>query len=199
MFRAALSDPRPRAGEWRLKARVLDHVIEELGIDQQERRAEEAARASDPARLPASFAEARGALIDALKLDALSELAWFNLAHTNLQLGRRDEVLLPYLVPALLNEQDPEAWVRAYWFAVEQGEAEVAVDIILTAYRFCGRDFSDEAARFARTQGEAFPSEHFLSFIDGVLSEQPSDEEERGFTMRFIGEDGEVESLRMHA
>lgn len=92
--------------EWRIKERFMGIVVEQIGIDSQERDSAAAQNAVDLDYQQMTPAELAVALEGALRLDALFPVAHFNLGRAHLDTGNETAALADYLVAAATQRLD---------------------------------------------------------------------------------------------
>lgn len=189
-----VEDDRPRLAEFRLKEFLLHVVIDQLGISRQERQPDAALQLSGAVDGNLHPEEAVATLNEALNLDALCGLAWFNRGAADQLRGSTQSVFVDYLVAALLQPWDAEAWGNAVTLAALSEGAETFLgDILVTARRVAGEAaVMEHVIRAARAQREEFPHEEFAGSIQGIFDNLPPEPVE-GFTLRSLGEGGAVE------
>lgn len=105
---------------WFLKLRAAEHIIGITRMETQKRRPAEAF-----ARFPRgepSDAEIANACRDAIALDAMCNLAWFNLAGVMVRANRMREAAEAYVVAAVAASWDLEAWGNVIASAHEIGD-----------------------------------------------------------------------------
>jgi tetratricopeptide (TPR) repeat protein len=117
--------------EWRLKQTMLGFLTRVLGIGQQVRRVEEAARSASDEALD------RDGLLDALKMDALCAEALYRIGQLVHQAG--DRSVEWFVASALAAPRTPIAWFAAMAFASEDAP-DMFEDVARCARRFSGDD-----------------------------------------------------------
>jgi len=192
----------PRFAEYRLKEFVLRLVINERAISRQDRQPELAERLSGSVGGDLEPGAAAASLDKALDLDALCGLAWFNRGTADRLLGATERVFVDYLIAAVLQPWDPEAWGNVVVLAAFSESAPYYLgDILVTARRQAGEsNVVDWVIRTAKAQSEAFPHQDFVAMIQGMFDELPA-EEQPGFTLRSLGAGGAVDEtfLSVHS
>jgi tetratricopeptide (TPR) repeat protein len=159
-FNAGAQDDEPRDDEWKLKEIVLQHIVDDLGIPRQDRRPYAGERGGDSSDATE--------LEDALRLDALGGLPWFNLGASRIASDDRLGAAVAFLAAALIMERDPQAWARAFIWFFDQGELTLLPPLLttgerLTGGRWCPRSATAYASR--RT-----PSRRRLSSSPSTIS-----------------------------
>jgi tetratricopeptide (TPR) repeat protein len=191
-WNSANADGEP---EWRLKEFALGEMRARLGIDNQQRKPDEAEQCAGEVQNVADPREAKRMLEEALALDALSSLAWFNLGFALRQLGDEYGTWFAYLMAALTNPGDAESWLNVIVAGVDKPSLHGLVDdALLTAPRVSGDRLLMQLVDYANQQPQGFPREEFLSAFEGVLAELPK-EKTRGLTVRLPGDDGTLEEV----
>jgi tetratricopeptide (TPR) repeat protein len=97
--------------EWALKSWILGGLMKTLGIEAQTRRPREATQAADVTRnLPQ---ESEKKISEALTLDALCGLAWFNNGVLMVSKNQYGDAMVSFLIAAVVCPYDTEAWKNA--------------------------------------------------------------------------------------
>jgi tetratricopeptide (TPR) repeat protein len=170
--------------EWRLKACVLSWIRSMLECDEQKRQTEtaiELARLNN--HLASHAVEYRQLLQDALAQDALCSYAWFNLGILESQIGNQENAFVPFLMAALIEKDDTEAWCHAIAIGIFQEYHALLSDMIAVAYQVNGESLMEELLRLVQNQPEGFPITKFLDGMNEILSKIPR--EEKRFYVRL--------------
>ena len=169
---ATISSP-----EWVLKNWALGHIVG-LGVPSQKRQTRAAlAHAGSPATIE-----------EALRLDALCGLAWFNQGAAELDANHRDSALRSYLLAAVCQTWDLEAWRNAYALATEREEDRAFAPWILwAAYELNGERFFEELA--GAMQGPVERVREHVRALRIALDELPRKHGSREF--RLLGPESE--------
>jgi tetratricopeptide (TPR) repeat protein len=189
-FEAYLTDTENPRAEFVLKAAVLDEMRKILGLDEQRRQRSAASRLAAPDS-QLSPHEYMDRLKEALRLDALCGLAWFNLGTCLNQQEMFNEACTAFVWAGLVQRNDVEAWANAFALALRIGNNVLAAGIIRTAHSACGDAFAEQLIRTADAQPGQFPKVKFLNMMSDILALLP--QEERPFEVRFVGENGDVQ------
>jgi|GEM_PF-1343129 len=195
-FVANWAMPEPGA-EWALKAILVDEILDRFGLDEQERDTDGAGglagrlaeEAPDDPILGKRLCE------DALRLDALSPLPWFNMGRADLDLGNARAAGFDYLAAALLREDDPEAWVNAFTLLWQEDVTGLLPLIFVTADRFTDGRFMPRLAEFTREQSPDFPRADFLDAVNDMASRLPREGASDINYVRVMHGDGRIEML----
>lgn len=183
-----LEEDPVRAAEYVLKL-VLTDELRLRGIERQARRTAQAEKLADRAARAASPATSRELAEEALRLDALCSLAWFNLAIALREGGADDEkVAHAWLCAAVTMEWDPTVWADALLSVTDDG---LVLSLLLTARRMTGEAVFETLAAFARERGLGEMLERLPELIDSLPAER-----DEGVTVRAIV-GGEVEHIRI--
>jgi len=189
-FEAYVADSNKPKPEFIVKAAALNELGSMLGIDEQRRQKSAASLLAAPdSRL--STPEFMDRLKEALKLDALCGLAWFNLGTCFNKQGMFNEACTAFVWAGLTQRNDVVAWVNAFALALRTHNHTLAVGIISTAHFACGESFAEQLIKTADAQPKEFPKLKFLTLMNEILALLP--EGERPFELRFIGEAGDVQ------
>jgi tetratricopeptide (TPR) repeat protein len=112
LFESYLQSNPEGASEWDLKLFVLKFIGANLKIDSQKRKIKDAIKLLDNCK-SLSDDQMSAAITTALENDALCGLAWFNQGVLALQSTNKNDALIPFLIEALVNNWDVEAWCNA--------------------------------------------------------------------------------------
>jgi tetratricopeptide (TPR) repeat protein len=110
-YKIGLSD-----AEWILKSRVIARIAAAAGQPSQIRRHNALPTGFNPRLMQDD--EIRSVCRDALRLDALCSLAWFNLGGVAQRAGDADAALHSFLIAALLTRGDIEAWANVIGISI---------------------------------------------------------------------------------
>jgi tetratricopeptide (TPR) repeat protein len=176
-FYAYLVSNSDTASEWRLKACVLVWIRSMLRRDEQKRQTDAAIELVIPNNHLASHpVEYRQRLQDALECDALCSYAWFNLGILESQIGNQESTFFPFLMAALVQKDNLEAWCHAIAMAIFKEYHSLVSDIIMVAYQVNGESLMEELLRLVQNQPEGFPITKFLDGMNEILSKVPREE-----------------------
>jgi tetratricopeptide (TPR) repeat protein len=162
--------------EWHLKYHMMIHIVNSMGIKQQERNAKAATgHISRGIEEPALMHDA---LTRALEADALCGLAWFNmgqeLVHTD---NDRKAAVYSYLFAGLTQPRDVEAWVNATFLGIEQQAFDVIQSIICVAYSRNRDTYIEEVVRFVERQAMAADAKtHLINSFVGLCNRIPKEQ-----------------------
>ena len=191
-FDTYLASEPNAAPEWGLKAWVLNCICQAL--DEQKRQTDAAMKlvTHDDKLSPIEYKQR---LEEALRHDVLCSLAWFNLGVLESQTGNQKDAFVPFLIAALLQKNDLEAWCNAIaigFFTLKEYYSLVP-SIIVAAYQINGQQLVEQLLRFVQSQPEEFPKAEFLSVVDTMIGQIPK--EERPFDLRLLGEGADFVSI----
>jgi hypothetical protein len=175
-FAAYLGTHPTFASEWNLKYWALTHIRTTLGHSLQQR---QVASALKLANIEGSGEgqEVKQRLGHALQLDALCGLAWFNLGVYENLTGNRCGAFEAFLIAALIQRWDVEAWCNAFSLAVFESVGQSLIpDIMRAAYFATGSCFSDQVLKFANRQPMGFPVSEFVNIVESALSTLPKEQ-----------------------
>ncbi|GAB1541154.1 hypothetical protein NUACC21_38240 [Scytonema sp. NUACC21] len=179
--------------EWRLKVRVLVLIYSMLGCDDQKRHVDAAIKLAIP-NDNLSTSEYRQKLQAALECDALCSYAWFNLGVLELQNGNTNSAFISFLIAAVINTEDVEAWCNAIAIGISQSDDSLLVsDIILAAYQCNGNKLMEQMISFAQNQPEEFPVTDFITVLNEVFSQVPRQKEQ--FKVRLLGKGADFDTF----
>jgi tetratricopeptide (TPR) repeat protein len=180
-FVEATEDGAESHVEWGLKRWFLESLTE-WGLEDQVRQTRAAERRSEEIGESLAGVGARDTLHEALQLDWLSGLVWFNLGVVEeRELGNHDAALFAFIGCGLCQPGDVEAWVNAIIVAANLGADGADANLIEAVGQFAyfanGDELLDQLSRVAREQGEGFPVAEFVNgFTQAILSAQPREE-----------------------
>ena len=137
-------------------------------------------------------------LQEALKLDALCALAWFNLGTCLNEQGKCDDACIAFLFAALIQRGDAVSWANAFALAMSVKDYQfLAGHIVVAARSSCGEIFTEQLFRLADSQPGDFPRLEFLTGINDALSRIP--ENGSAFQVRFLLENGNVKVCTLNS
>jgi hypothetical protein len=143
--------------------------------------------------------ELRAVCNDALRVDALCALAWFNLGGAANRAGESEEALYSFLIAALLEPGDIEAWANVIGTSINatverpvDGAATTALLAIAAGYGANGEDFVLHLAERVKETGR----EGFVAMIRKVVAEVVPSSEAAYPVVRVFGPDGTLHELR---
>jgi hypothetical protein len=121
--------------EWNLKALCLHAIVDTLGVSHQTRMLVENKLAKADYNNP-------DALIHYIKTyDALSALCWFNLGISSADNKEFRNAQIAFLLSALINERDSEAWCNAFKCAMNGDDKNILAAIVECAQAKVGDSF----------------------------------------------------------
>jgi tetratricopeptide (TPR) repeat protein len=157
--------------EWILKIFILDFIVNELKIKKQNRDYTRALKDSDGGD---KENVSEKTLMRAIKLDALSPLAWYNLGQLYYKDKKYEKAFIAFLITSLVNEYDPEAWFNTIVsLFYSQRNVELLENIIRTGYRKAGEEF----IRSMHSIGNKFSFNGMDDFLDSIIQEENQETE----------------------
>ncbi len=142
--------------EFTLKYILLDKIIESKGIKSQTRKIIEANKLADISKSE-SLMNGQECVENALKLDLLSSLAWFNLAAIKRENDEYEESTYCYAICAIIKLYDIQSWVFSFFmfivYCLDKIDFVVGSLILKTAYLLNGDDFLIELFRLLDENG----------------------------------------------
>lgn len=180
-------------GEYRLKTRVSQAIVERLGIAQQRRRTKRAIAAAPVSELDNAHAWQQAASAQ-LALDALWGSAWLNMGLSEDELGFPERALDSFIAATVLIPQDHEAWIRALIGAFRLDEDVIFDDLVRCGLRLGGDPLMADVLSTAREPAFPVPRVDFVQQIERTVS-QAATRPRPGFTVRMIQPDGSVETI----
>jgi tetratricopeptide (TPR) repeat protein len=186
------ADQEPKS-EFVLKTWALKGLERMLKVSQQERHKLAAVNLAMPeAGVPEDNFANR--LEEALRLDALCGLAWFNLGTLLGRQGKREDACIAFLWAALVQPKDAAAWANAFVLSTFSTEYAVLVPhIVLAAHFSSGEAFPEQLLKIMDLQPEGFPKMKFLTIVNEILSRVP--EEKPRFEIRLLDDSGDVKRV----
>lgn len=186
------ADQEPKS-EFVLKTWALKGLQRMLKVSQQERQKLAALNLAMPeAGLPEDDFANR--LEEALRLDALCGLAWFNLGTLLGRQGKREDACIAFLWAALVQPKDGAAWANAFVLSTFSTEySALTPHIVLAAHFSSGETFPEQLLKIMDSQPEDLPKAKFLTTVNEILTKVPK--EKPTFEIRLLDENGNVKSL----
>jgi hypothetical protein len=133
-------------------------------------------------------------LDEALRLDALCGLAWFNLGSLLNRQAKRDDACIAYLWAALVQPKDAQAWANAFALSISSKKYSALTPHIALAGRFASGDaMTEQLLQIADLQPEKFPKQSFLAVLEEILTAVP--DERAPFEVRLLDEYGHAHSI----
>jgi tetratricopeptide (TPR) repeat protein len=175
--------------EWHLRNFMLSHLVDDLGIVEQERDTERANKLADISTV--SEQEGLARLREAIRADALSSFAWFNLGASLARAGLSQDAFQAYLFAGVCFPYDVEAWTRALMhglgvFDRNSLNASLTVCIARMAYRRNGQRFLDELQKSLDKQEPGFPVVTVMEIVAAAVKD--TDRTNPITEVRMVGE-----------
>jgi hypothetical protein len=180
--------------EWRIKERFMSIVVEQIGIDSQERDHDAAMQAVDLDYERMTAVELAIALERVPHLDALFGLAYFNLGRAHLDSGNEAAALVDYLGAAACERFDAEAWMNVMVQAMNLEDYELASDAVVCGATIVGESFRRELVRWSQKTNPGGFGEAMLRIVDQVF-EAVSRGERGGMLLRFLDDADQIEQV----
>lgn len=194
VFRTYNSEHSNGEEEWRLKERVLEHVLTIVG-DRQQRQVDEAMRLADVSDPDLSDERRLEMLTDALKVDGLCTGAWFNLGilhGSRLDIDRSFEC---FINAAVIARSDTTAWVTACLASINSSDEDLFRDIVRCAHKFNKQAFLRELSTAVAQMDASYPGEDLLARATAAIAEAPSRPEP--VELRFLEPGGGYQTMRI--
>jgi tetratricopeptide (TPR) repeat protein len=179
--------------EWRIKERFVSLIVHQLDISSQDRDHAAAAAAVELDYEQTPAADLVGALEDALHLDALLSVAWFNLGRGYLDSGREEDALTAYLGAAACARWDAEAWINLLVLGVRAQRLDIAIDALECGARIVGDEFRRQLILWSQHPKNIVFGEQLLVIVDRFFDEHPVAQD--GMLLRFLEDDGEIQEF----
>ena len=176
--------------EWHLKNFMLSHLVDDLGIAQQERNPDSAKNLAGMSAV-GETEEGLERLREAIRVDALSAFAWFNLGAALGRAGLLQDSFEAYLFAGVCFPYDVEAWTRALMhgfkvLSTNPRNAPLTICIARMAYRRNGQKFLEDVQKHFDKQDPGFPSTKLMELVAGAVKD--IDRANRPFEVRMVGE-----------
>lgn len=164
------SDMEPES-EFVLKAWGLKGLRRLLKCDRQMRQRTAAIELATPTpQVPE--VDFGGKLEQALNLDALCGIAWFNLGVCFVHQGKSEDALIAFLWAALVQRKNAEAWANAFGLSVSSSRLRDLAHHIAIAARFStGEGFMQAVVKNAEAQPANFPKLQYLAAVNEILTQ----------------------------
>lgn len=188
IFDQELSDPpEPRDAEWALKSHALAWLREQTNINEQQRQKPSFTDDFEPSQLLDEETERICRV--ALQSDALSALAWFNLAGVYHRRDEIDSAANCFLLSALIVPQDLEAWGNVIGLAMKNRNSGLLGYSLYSGYYRNGQEFLRHVA-------ERMPAakDEFFDILSQGLGQFR--EREHEFLLRYHTSEGTWEEIR---
>jgi len=184
--------------EWHLKNFMLSHVVDDLGILEQKRDPDRANKLADI--LTVGEQEGLARLREAIRIDALSSLAWFNLGATLGRAGLLQDAFEAYLFAGVCFPRNIEAWTRALMHGLSvlrknSLNAPLTICIARMAYRRNGQEFLEEVRKHFDEQDCGFPAAELMELVTDAVKD--IDRMNRLTEVRMVGQGANYEVIPM--
>ncbi len=153
--------------EWILKDGVLEYLICEYGFESQKRQIILAKHQEVFKKLDKEIVIIED-LKDAIKIDALNSLAWFNLGSLYKESKDWENAMVSYLLCALINRSDIEAWINAFKCSWNLGNTKLSLLIIKVGYKINGEEFIQLIYGIFEEIAMNVPNELISKLLDGI-------------------------------
>jgi tetratricopeptide (TPR) repeat protein len=198
-FRAAVGqiESFERGSEYPLKMGLLDTLMDERGLDRQERDLP-AAKALLEEVVKDNWTAEREQLIakcwEAIDVDGLDPIAWWNLASATEKEGDLEAAGLRFLYAALCQPVDAEAWAFSFLHLWSAERHELLPMILITGERLTGGRMLPEINRLMKEAVDPEGRGELISVLGAMLDEH-ADPHSDGFELRFVSSGKEAESV----
>jgi len=187
----------PKAdAEWHLKNFMLSHLVDDLGMGEQKRDPNKGIKLAGIATI--NEGEGLTRLREAIRADALSSFAWFNLGAV---FGRADvfqDAFEAYLFAGVCQPHDTEAWTRALMYGLNAiGKNSLNTPLVICgarmAYRRNGQKFLEELRKQVDQQASVFPATELMSLVADAVKD--IDRMNRLTEVRIVGHGADYEVI----
>ncbi len=192
LFNDYLLETCDHTAEWHLKAICLEGMIDINGTKSQIRNKDAALFLADVGKEPDNVVEEK--LKEALSLDLLCGLAWYNLGQTYYKKKDIENTLFCFVACSLVQSWDVEAWVNATLSSFnEKTPTEIFVLVVQAAY-FCNKEKYLEALyKHISVQNREDALPHISSAIEQIISKGL--DVEGSPELRFLDKDGKFKNI----
>jgi tetratricopeptide (TPR) repeat protein len=187
------------ADGWQLKERFLGFLVQQLGLNSQERDKPAAEDALSIISYDGTSAEIAEQLERVIALDALSGGAWFNLGRAHLDQGDQEGALWSYLGAAICQSGDAEAWANVVILAGSMEMTDVMAEAMICGARAAGEPFRQHLTGLIEQQGEDRPAEQLLEVLDEAFEMRAGKQASEGMILRDHQADGTIEQYVLPA
>jgi len=192
-FEEYLNNSESPIDEFILKNICLESILKEHNIESQVRNRDGANKLADVSLLDKEE-NPIFKLKEALKVDMLSGLAWFNLGITYSQNSDFEQATFSFTMAALVQNGDIESWKNATLCAFNSDETVALMPLIIrTAYFFNGEEYLEEFYLHLENLNQTGPINQIIEVIEQIL---PTKNIKRTIpTLRLLNEKGKFESI----
>lgn len=178
-----------RGAEYPLKQVMLEHLVEELGLESQARDVTGAYEAMSEVMSSLLRESREGASWKALELDALNPGAWTVIALAHEDHEDMAKAGLFFLFAALCRPDLPQAWASSFLHLMASGEEALLPLIIVTGNRMTGQNLLPEINRMLAS-GPGCPEDRDRMIRSlKALVDDLADPKSDGFEMRIVGDE----------
>ena len=151
-------------GEWPLKLWVLKGLIKTLGLEKQIRHPKQAMELADVRGLAIEEAEKR--IDEAMALDGLCGLAWFNLGVYKSSQNEYANAFIAFLMSGIVQPNDIESWINVIICMFNDYKYDILLPHILSlAYRINGEEFLIRLTELLEKQSDSGLSTPIIKII----------------------------------
>jgi len=192
-FEEYLNNSENPIDEFVLKNICLKSILKEHNIETQVRDSERANKLAD-VNLIEKEVNPILKLEEALKIDMLSGLAWYNLGIIYSENSDFDQAAFSFIMAALVQNGGIEAWKNATLCAFNSNKTiAIAPLIIRTAYFFNQEEYLEEFYLHLESQNQSAPINQIIEAIEKILPKKESVNTMP--TVRLLNEKGKFESI----
>lgn len=151
-------------GEWPLKLWVLKGLIKILGLEKQIRHPKRAMQLTDVGGLAIGEVEKR--IDEALALDGLCGLAWFNVGVYKSSQNEYGNAFIAFLISGIVQPNDIESWVNVIICMLNYHQYDILLPHILSfAYRMNGEELLIRLSQIIEKQSDSVLSSPIIKLI----------------------------------
>jgi len=190
-FEEYINNEKKPHEEFILKHLILELLINKYKIKEQNRKIQEALNSIDI--INSDSDEINLKLENALKLDLLSGIAWYNIGIIHSENEEFYQATMSFTISSLVNNGDIEAWKNATISSLNSEKGlQILPLIIVTAYYFNGEEYLEDLYSHIEASGNNEFLEKLSNIIEEILPNQRIKDKP---TIRIFDGKGKFESI----
>ena len=174
-FENYLKSIRYPPSEWVLKGMFARIVRDKVGFGTQRRNRVLATQLAAPRET--EFEDSQ--FIEAIQVDGLCGLAWFNQAASEVRARNYENSAICFTAAALCQPNDLEAWCSAIGSAINCRRPDLLAHVMSAAYRVRGEQFSKALFKYINQQPAEFPKQTVLERLGEIVAAIPTSQRQR--------------------
>lgn len=187
-FEKLFTEQEEPFSEWIIKATILDFIISQYDIASQKRNYIKSM--SEPLLIePWTSPKTDEEISYILSIDALSPLLWYNLAINNFDNENYEMAMGGFLICAVINENDIDAWYNAFISALKSNSLDLIQPILETGYYKSREVFINRIYDFLEPLEKSgkIDVQYMYDFLDEIIEKVRVDESVPLITRFFNG------------